>query len=109
MPPPIINGPVLCIFTDPPEVAGFHFVGGRFACFDHSMMIEKRETRVARVAPEGNAGNPLLLMKWNCGGYNLVFNCCDWCNRQDGPSMLMMMEWCTIRSTVAAVITGSPR
>ena len=38
VPPPVINGPVLCILTDPPEVAGSQFVGGRFASFDHSLM-----------------------------------------------------------------------
>lgn len=70
--PPMLNGPILFDLVVPVKVAGLRY--------------------------EGSTSPILGLFKGTARGgqkgtdYFLAFSCCDSCSRQDGPSMLMMME-----------------
>ena len=46
---------------------------------------------------------------WGLGFLAWVLSFFDSCILQLGPWIVMMMEWCTMRSTIAVVTTGSPR
>ena len=92
--PPILNEPILLFSVDPVKGDGFGICGVNIADIG---AIKGGAMGGQKGYRRGGSRRDTALRNTFCvgsedGDYFLALSCCDSCSRQDGPSMVRMME-----------------
>lgn len=95
MSPQILNEPVLHFSVDPVKVDGFEICGVNIAAIGAikgGAMGGQKGYRRGGSRRDTALRNTFCVWSEKERDYFLALSCCDSCSRQDGPSMVMMME-----------------
>ena len=93
--PPILNEPILLFSVDPVKVAGFEICGVNIAdigAIKSAAMGGQTGYRRGGFRRDTALRNTFCVWSEMERDYFLALSCCDSCSRQDGPSMVRMME-----------------
>jgi len=93
--PPILNEPILLFSVDPVKGDGFGICGVNIAdigAIKGGAMGGQKGYRRGGSRRDTALRNTFCVWSEMEGDYFLALSCCDSCSRQDGPSMVRMME-----------------